>query len=237
MIGLKLLLTQKYLLGIFGISTIYEVVGTIMDYQMKMLAKETYPTTEAYTSFLASFGVAVNTVSFSIALLGTSFLLRRFGLRICLLIFPCAVLAVLTSVLVYPVLSVVFGAQVILKGLSYAINNPSKEMLYIPTGPDVKFKVKSWIDMFGGRSAKAVGAATVNQVKDTLEGLLRYGTLIGYVWVGVWIFIALFVGRTWAALTLEKEALAAENTKPKSVDDLPTKPSAITPGAEEEQQQ
>lgn len=163
--------------------------------------------------------------------------MRRFGLRVCLLIFPCAVVLVLTSVLIYPVLSVVFAAQVILKGLSYAINNPSKEMLYIPTGPDVKFKVKSWIDMFGGRSAKAVGAATVNQVKDTLEGLLTYGTLIGYVWVGLWIFIALFVGRTWAALTLEKEALATENKSVEMKGMIDEKQPADTPGVEEERQQ
>ena len=173
---------------------------------MKMLAKETYPSTEAYTAFLASFGVAVNTLSFCIALLGTSYLLRKIGLRACLLIFPCSVALVLLCVFLLPTLSVVFFAQVCLKGLSYAINNPSKEMLYIPTGPDVKFKVKSWIDMFGGRSAKALGASIVNPIKGSLDTLLHVGTLIAFGWVGIWIVTALFVGRTWQALTLEKEA-------------------------------
>lgn len=173
---------------------------------MKMLAKEQYPSTEAYTAFLASFGVAVNSLSFTIALLGTSYLLRRIGLRVCLLIFPCSVGLVLLCVFMVPTLSVVFFAQVCLKGLSYAINNPSKEMLYIPTGPDVKFKVKSWIDMFGGRSAKALGAFTVNPIKGSLDTLLHVGTLIAFGWVAVWIFTALFVGKTWQALTLEKEA-------------------------------
>ena len=198
-------------MGIFGISTIYEVVGTIMDYQMKMLAKEQYPSTEAYTAFLASFGVAVNSLSFCIALLGTSYLLRKLGLRLCLLIFPTAVGLVLLGVFMVPVLSIVFFAQVCLKGLSYAINNPSKEMLYIPTGPDVKFKVKSWIDMFGGRSAKALGAFTVDHLKESIDTLLHVGTLVAFVWVGVWFFTALFVGRTWHTLTLENEA-KAKNT-------------------------
>ena len=121
-----------------------------MDYQMKMLAKEVYSSPAAYTSFLATFGVATNGLSFCIALLGTSYLMRTLGLRVCLLIYPCAVGGVLFAVFMFPVLSVVFLAQVSLKGLSYALNNPSKEMLYLPTSPDVKFKVKSWIDMFGG---------------------------------------------------------------------------------------
>ena len=152
-VGLKLLLTEKYLLGIFGVSTIYEVVGTIMDYQMKVLAKYAYPSTEAYTAFLASFGVAANVLSFSIALIGTSYLLRTLGTRLCLLIYPSAIGIVLFIVFLFPDLYVLFVAQVFVKGLSYAINNPTKEMLYLPTSPDVKFKVKSWIDMFGGSSS------------------------------------------------------------------------------------
>jgi len=214
LVGLKLLLTEKYLLGIFCISTIYEIVGTIMDYQMKVLASEQYPTPEAFTAFLGSFGVAVNSVSFIVSLLGTSILLRKLGLRICLMIFPTAVSLVLLFVFLIPALSVIFFAQVCLKGLSYAINNPSKEMLYIPTGPDVKFKVKSWIDMFGGRSAKAFGGMIVAPLKGSTDLLLHVGTLVGFFWVFVWIFAALFVGKTWQRMTLEKE----QSVMPKSLE-------------------
>jgi hypothetical protein len=48
---------------------------------------------------------------------------------------------------------VVFGAMMFLKALSYSLNNPCKEMLYNPTSTDVKFKAKSWIDIFGQRGA------------------------------------------------------------------------------------
>jgi len=205
LVGLKLLLTEKYLMGIFALSTIYEIVGTIMDYQMKVLATEEHTTTESFTAFLGTFGVAVNTTSFCISLLGTSYLLRRFGLRICLLIFPISVGLILMLVFMVPSLTVIFISQVFLKGLSYAINNPSKEMLYIPTSPDVKFKVKSWIDMFGGRSAKALGGVIVAPLKGSTELLLHVGTLVGLAWVLVWGLSALFVGKTWHRMTLEKE--------------------------------
>jgi len=209
LVGLKLLLTEKYLMGIFALSTIYEIVGTILDYQMKVLATEAHPTTESFTAFLGTFGVAVNTTSFCISLLGTSYLLRRFGLRICLLIFPIAVGVILMLVFMIPSLTVIFVSQVIFKGLSYAINNPSKEMLYIPTSPDVKFKVKSWIDMFGGRSAKALGGVIVAPLKGSTDLLLHVGTLIGLAWVLVWGFSALFVGKTWHRMTMEKELQAS----------------------------
>jgi ATP:ADP antiporter, AAA family len=151
LVGLKLLLAEPYLLGIFGITTIYEVVGTVMDYQMKRLA-DLHLDKEHYTAFLGKFGVAVNSVSLILALFGTSSLLRKLGLQTCLLIYPFTVTISLLLILLYPQIQVIFWAQVMLKGVSYALNNPAKEILYLPTNPDVKFKVKSWCDMFGGMS-------------------------------------------------------------------------------------
>ena len=43
------------------------------------------------------------------------------------------------------------------KGLNYALNQPSKEQLYIPTTPETKYKVKAFMEMFGSRGSKAVG--------------------------------------------------------------------------------
>lgn len=48
-----------------------------------------------------------------------------------------------------------------LKALSYSLNNPCKEMLYNPTSTDVKFKAKSWIDIFGQRGTYCVGCSAV----------------------------------------------------------------------------
>ncbi len=216
LVGLKLLFSEGYLIGIFGVSTIYEVVGTIMDYQMKMLAMIQCPSLEDYTAFNAFFGVCTNLLSFAIALTGTSFLLRRIGLRVCLLIFPAAILLTLFAVFFSPTLSVIFAAQVILKGLSYAINNPTKEMLYIPTSPDVKFKVKSWIDMFGGRSAKALGAVMLDPLTESLDDLLIVGTCISVVVVIVWIGVAFYTGNKFHDLTTDRNTTTFPSSGPDS---------------------
>ena len=201
--GLKLLLTRPYLLGIFAIATFYEVIGTIMDFQMKMLAKQVYPSKEAFTAFLGLFGQSANILALVMALLGTSFLMRRFGLTFCLLTFPIAVGLVVGYVYINPVLWTVFASMIVVKGLSYALNNPSKEMMYIPTSKDVKFKAKSWIDMFGARSAKAAGSGVNNVFAASLPSLMLYGTMIALGLVGVWIVAALFVGKTFNKLTKE----------------------------------
>ncbi len=58
-----------------------------------------------------------------------------------------------------------FAAMVVIKGVGYAVNNPTKEMMYIPTSKDAKFKSKGWIDTFGSRFAKAGGAQVTNAFK------------------------------------------------------------------------
>ncbi|MCF7799887.1 hypothetical protein K9L05_00405 [Candidatus Babeliales bacterium] len=205
--GLKLLVTRPYLLGVFAIATFYEVIGTIMDYQMKVLAKQAYPTKEAFTAFLGLFGQSANILALVMALLGTSYLMRRFGLTFCLLTFPIAVGLVVSYVYINPMLWTVFASMIIVKGLSYALNNPSKEMMYIPTSKDVKFKTKSWIDMFGARSAKAAGSGVNGAFAASAEALMLYGTLIALGLVGVWIVAALFVGKSFNKLTKENRII------------------------------
>lgn len=200
--GLKLLFSKPYLLGILGVATLYEVIGTILDYQMKFAADEVYHTSEGLTKFLGYFGVASNTLALVFALVGTSFFIRRFGLTFCLVMFPVTIALVICNVMIYPSLWILFGAMVAIKGLSYALNNPCKEIMYIPTSKDAKFKAKGWIDMFGGRTAKAAGSG-INGMFTQMTALMFYGSIISLGIVGIWILVALYVGTTNKRLTEE----------------------------------
>ena len=200
--GLKLLFTRPYLLGILGVATLYEVIGTILDYQMKFAADEVFHTSEGFTRFLGYFGVASNTLALVFALVGTSFFIRRFGLTFCLVMFPITIGLVVLNVMIYPSLWILFGAMVAIKGLSYALNNPCKEIMYIPTSKDAKFKAKGWIDMFGGRTAKAAGSG-VTALFTEATALMLYGSIISLGIVGLWILVAFYVGTTNKKLTDE----------------------------------
>jgi len=193
--GLRLLLSRPYLLGILGISTLYEVVGTVLDYQMKFVAAETYHSTEKITAFLGLYGQSTNFLALMLALLGTSFIIRRFGLTFSLIAFPVAVAAVVCAIWFVPSLWMLFGGMVALKGISYALNNPCKEIVYIPTSKDVKFKAKSWIEGFGGRGAKATGSG-INAMFTQMADLMFYGSIISLGIIGVWILVAYYVGTT-----------------------------------------
>lgn len=211
--GIWLLMTRSYLLGILVVSTFYEIINTIVDYQMKSQASmhPFYASKENFQKFLSMYGLATNTLAFVMALLGTSYIIKRFGLTISLLIFPVCLGTALAGLYAFfltnpgagPLLWATFGVMMLAKGLSYAVSNPTKEMMYIPTSKDAKFKSKGWIDMFGGRTAKAAGSSINDFFQANLNDLMMYGTFISLGLVGLWFAAALFVGRKNARLTKE----------------------------------
>ena len=202
--------TKPYRLGVLGIATLYEVVGTIIEFQMDKVAIHSTGSHVQFTEFSGMYGVLINVFTMVISLLGTSFLLRRLGLATCLLVFPVIVGGAVVVSYCIPKLGLLVVTMVLLKGLSYALNNPSKDMMYFPTSKDIKFKAKSWIDGFGGKTAKATGA-TVNEslrfVTSSFEGFMACGSLVALGIVGVWFGVATYAGRAFNKLQAENKII------------------------------
>ena len=204
--GFKLILTQPYLAGVLIVSTFYEIAKTVVDYQMKSQAA-IIPGVN-FQVFIGKFGTYVNILTFVISLLGTAKLIKRFGLRFCLLFSPVVYGGSLIVLYFYyqsspapmDLLNATLYVMIALTAISYAVNNPTKEMMYIPTSKDAKFKAKGLIDMFGSRSAKGTGAAVggaLNVKGDALmsiANLMTYGTLFSVGIVAAWMVAAIFVG-------------------------------------------
>lgn len=203
--GLVLLFTRPYLLGVLVLSTFYEAVAQIVEYQMQAYASISpqYQSHLAFAQFQSIYGVSINTLSFLIALLGTSYLIKKLGTRTALLLYPAAFGISLLGLFGYSLFSpsatallwATFTVMVIIKAIGYAVNNPTKEIMYIPTSKDAKFKSKGWIDTFGSRFAKAGGAQVTSAFKENLSHLMMYGSLIGFGLISIWFAAALFVGR------------------------------------------
>jgi len=205
--GVKLLFKHKYVAGIFCVATFYEVVGTILDFQMKLLARQAYTSPDTFANFMGLFGIGCNTMTLIFSLIGTGFIMKKWGLTFCIVLFPISVGAVVTFVYFFASMWVFFWAMIVIRCFTYALNNPAKEIMYIPTSKDIKFKTKGWIDMFGARSMKALGSTVNNIFKGSSQSLLLYGTLISLVIVFVWVFIASFVGKTFEDLTKSNHIL------------------------------
>jgi ATP:ADP antiporter, AAA family len=158
--GVKLLGKHAYVRGILVLSCAFMIIGTTIDYLLKYSAKLTFSAefpndataaAEHFASLLGTFGICTNSISFLFSLLGTSMVIRRLGLKLTLLAFPSLVLCLILAVIAVPRLYTFYIAMILLKAFSYSLNNPCKEILYQPTSTAVRFKAKSWIDLFGAR--------------------------------------------------------------------------------------
>jgi AAA family ATP:ADP antiporter len=204
--GLRLLFTRPYLLGILGIATLNGIIATILEFQLNYLAKETYHSTERVAEFLGLYGQSINFLALLLALVGTSFIIRKFGLTFSLVVYPLTVGISVCCVWRYPTLWMLFAAMVALKCLSYALNSPCKEIIYIPTSKDIRFKAKGWIDTFGDRSAKGIGGG-VCALFPIMANLVFFGSIISLGIVGIWIAAATYVGRKNYSLVQENKIL------------------------------
>lgn len=203
--GLKLLFTKPYLMGIFLIITIYEVVITIIDFQLKSAAKSAYPAEKDMANFLADFGVYTGVISMLCVLLGINSIQRIMGTTASLVFVPLLVAMGVVAVWVHPTLGIVFWVMAIGKAINYALNQPTIKQLYIPTTKETKYKSTAWIEMFGSRGAKASGSA-INAVKLFLTkkfgpaGTAMFlnvsvGASLGLI--GVWLLVVVYVARIY----------------------------------------
>ena len=205
--GLRLLFTHPYLIGIFCIATLHEIITILLEYRFLLLTDQAFISIEKVIEFLGLSTQITNTLALFIALFGTSFLLKTFDLTFCLVFFPVSAAIILLCIIFFPSHWSLLGALMIMKALGYALNNPCKEMLYIPTSVDIKFKAKSWIDAFGGRFSKALGAL-LNAVLSTTSALALYGSCAALGIVGVWTIVAMIMGKTHADLIKKNDTIS-----------------------------
>ncbi len=212
--GLKLLVSQGYLLGIFLIITIYEVIVTILDYHFKSTVAATFTSEAAVSSYLAQYAWMTGVVSTLCVLFGINNIQRHLGMKASLVLLPLLVTGAVLVVKFNPTaLVIAFWIMVISKAVNYALNQPTLKQLYIPTSKDTKYKAQAWIEMFGSRGSKGIGSvintfrATFKMKYGIVEGVVRFLTLSSIIslgCIGCWLFIALYVAKTYDNAIKEK---------------------------------
>lgn len=201
--GLKLLVTHPYVMGIFALIFFQEAISTIMGFQLSLLVKSTYQEPGLVNKFLFDFALCVQAIACLFGLVGTSFFHRKLGIRLSLIIYPALLGLFIFAYMVQPTLQTIFYVMLIAKALGYALNQPAKEVLYIPTSKSIKYKSKAWIDMFGLRFAKTFGSA-INRFAGPVVMLTGTFTLS---MIAVWIFMASLIGKAFSKAVTDKKLI------------------------------
>ncbi len=210
--GFRLIFSQPYLLGIFSSIMIFEIINTLFDFKFKALiglevqrfvvengiAAEAVGVlkTQMFNEWVGWMGEWSAILSIVSIVFGIGNISRYLGLTASLVVLPVLLAGVALIVGGTKVLWVAGLAVIIAKGINYALYQPSKEQLYIPTSKDAKYKSKAFIEMFGSRSSKAL-ASGINAIKVFMPMAFPIVSLgSSLILCAIWFMTSLYLGKT-----------------------------------------
>jgi ATP/ADP translocase len=211
--GLWLLLSRPYVLMLFWVSYANLMPRTVLDYENQVLINDAFPDRASRIVFLGRVNLMINGGVAVVTLLGTRPIVERFGMRASLLALPIAMMACVIGLAADYSLRSSTVALVVSCIIAYGLNSPCKEMLYVRTSREIKYKAKSWSEMYGNQVMKLFGAQInlwVNRRSPACgESCFHPITTVGVVaaWVCLWLGTAATIGQKHAQLEKEDKVV------------------------------
>jgi AAA family ATP:ADP antiporter len=156
--GLRLIATSRYLQLICAYILLFTVTSTFLYLQQGAIVERTFQGTAARTAAFARIDLWVNVLTLATQVLLTGRLLTGLGIPAVLSLLPVLTLAGFGALWAWPTFGVLALLQVLRRGLHYAVDRPAREILYIPLGPEERYKSKPFIDTFIYRGGDLLGA-------------------------------------------------------------------------------
>lgn len=197
--GARLVARSRYLLAIVAIVGIYELVSTILDFQMTATIAALVPKDDQGDAFSTVYAVT-NVSAMVIQLFLTGWVLQWAGVRRAILVLPLVIAASSLGYLVAPVVLMGGLLSVSDNSLNYSLNQSAREALYTVTSRREKYQAKAFIDMFVQRFAKAlaVGLALLITIIFSDFSDIRWLSLIAIAGAAVWFLAARSAGREFS---------------------------------------
>jgi len=234
--GLWLIVSHPYLLCTAWCSVAHLVPRLFLDFQGTQVVNnycnvnhaDSYDTCK--TSFFGWVNFIQSILTMLLALLGTRKIVEIGGLRLSLSVLP--LFAIVGNLLTFltmwtwgfhmkpdkwnpdggllPNLWVTQVAIICMNTFGYGLNGPSREMLYVQTTRDMKYKAKSWSDMYGNSGMKSLASIINGAYNAKAHPNAALTSTICSVWVVVWLGIVQWVGKKHRTL-LDSGKFIGEN--------------------------
>ena len=218
--GFALVLRHRYLLLIAAFHLVFSFVNTNGEYMFGKLVKAAAELeiqsgalgTDQLRSFIDAryntFFTWTNTLSFVLQFLVVSRLVKRAGFGPAFLILPVIALIDGLAVAAFPVMSVLFVGKVAENSTDYSLNNTLRQMLWLPTTRDMKYKAKQAVDTFFVRMGDVASGAWVVLGASALQLGVRGFALTNAALVAVWLWLS------WAIIRAHRSLVAEHSGAP-----------------------
>ncbi|MEA1882001.1 MAG: cyclic nucleotide-binding domain-containing protein, partial [Candidatus Marinimicrobia bacterium] len=182
---------DPFLIGIGTIVALSAVVTTLVDYQFKIIASNSFPSEAGLVTFFGKFYSIAGAASIIMQFFVTGPVLSRFGILVGLLALPLFLIAGSASLLIAPVLLSASFVKFSDQTFKFTINNSSMELLWLPIPATIRKSIKPQI------------TGTVRSVSEGIGGLLtfllvkiialQYLSVLALLSIAVWLFTAIRV--------------------------------------------
>jgi len=189
--GLRLIATSRYLQLICAYMLLFTITSTFLYLQQGAIVERAFHGTAARTAAFARIDLWVNVLTLATQIFLAGRLITALGIPAVLSILPVLTLAGFGALWIWPTFGVMALFQVLRRGLHYAVDRPAREILYIPLGPEERYKSKPFIDTFIYRGGDLLGvwAPTAFAALAIPVGLAAVGCS------GLWLGSSVALGR------------------------------------------
>ena len=155
--GLRLVAGSRYLQLMGGYMLLYTITSTFLYLAQGHIVEHAFASRAARTVAFARLDLWTNLLTLAGQIFLTGRVLRRFRMASILLVLPILTLLGFGGLWALPTFGMLALVQVSRRGLHYAVDRPAREILYIPLGPEEKYKSKPFLDTFVYRAGDLLG--------------------------------------------------------------------------------
>jgi len=209
--GLTHAFKSPYLVNVGVYILLYAITSTFLYFQQAEIARHSFASRGARTTFFAQVDLLVNTLTLVIQLFLTGRLLRALGVGLTLTLLPALSVLGFSTLALAPTIAILVIYQVLRRAGNFAVARPTREVLFTVVPREDKYKAKSFIDTAIYRAGDQVGAWSY-----ALLGLLGLG-MTGISIAAVPISAAWLLNGLWLGRKQETLATGDTATSPMSV--------------------
>jgi AAA family ATP:ADP antiporter len=147
--------------------------------------------------FYSKFFFAVNLLGLTAQLFLVSRLLKYFGVKVAIMVLPLIALFGYAVLAFVPILALVRVVKIAENATDYSVQNTVRNVLFLPTSRDQKYKAKQAIDSFFVRAGDVLSAGLV-YLGTVVIGFSTTGfARVNLMLAAAWVVLALAIGREY----------------------------------------
>ncbi len=193
--GLRRFGTSPYLRLIAAYLLLFTIASTLLYLEQGRIVAATFHDPAARVAAFARLDLWTNVLSLATQLFFTGRLIRAAGIPAVLLLLPVLTLGGFAAMAVWPTFAAFAVFQVARRGLHYAVDRPAREILYIPLGPEEKYKAKPFIDTFIYRGGDLVGVWIPTALAALGLAVAPAALALSALWIGSGAWLGRLVRR------------------------------------------